>query len=340
VVGFLLDPARCSTFGAKMKRREFMALLGATAAWSFAARAQQPPVPVIGYLDYGSPGPNAALLAAFRKGLSETGYVEGRNLAIEYRWAEFQNDRLQEFAADLARRRVAVIVTGDGTGTALAAKAATTTIPIVFSTGADPVRSGLVAALNRPGGNATGITHMNAEIEPKRLALLHDLVPRAARIAALVPPAAEHIIVDLQAAASTIGRQIEILPANTSREIDAAFASLEQKPADALLVSAALPAPALRAQIRMLATRLALPTIYAWRDDAVAGGLMSYGIVITDQFRLLGIYAGRLLKGEKPTDLPVMRPTKFEFVINLQTARALGIEVPPGLLAIADEVIE
>jgi putative ABC transport system substrate-binding protein len=285
-------------------------------------------------------------LAAFRKGLSETGYVEGRNVAIEYRWAQGQNDRLPELAAELVRRRVSVIVTADGTGTALAAKAATATIPIVFITGIDPVASGLVAGLNRPGGNSTGITHLNAQLEPKRLALLHELVPRAVRFAALVPSASastpgpgDTLNADLQAAASAIGVQIELLPSSTSREIDAAFASLEQKRAEALMVG---PAALIdrRAQILTLATRHGLPTIYAWRADAVAGGLMSYGIVITDQFRQSGIYAGRLLRGEKPADLPVMRPTKFEFVLNLQTAKALGIEVPPSLLAIADEVIE
>jgi putative tryptophan/tyrosine transport system substrate-binding protein len=326
-----------------MRRREFIALLGSAAAtWPLAARAQQPAMPVIGYLDAGSPEPNAPLLAAFRKGLSETGYVEGRNVAIEYRWAQGQTDRLPELAADLVRGRVSVIVTGDGTGTALAAKAATATIPIVFMTGIDPVDSGLVAGLNRPGGNITGITHLNAQLEPKRLALLHELVPRAVRFAALVPSTPSPggtVVTDLQAAASAIGAQIEFLAASTSREIDAAFASLEQKRAEALLIS---PAALIdrRVQILTLATRHGLPTIYAWRADAVAGGLMSYGIVITDQFRQTGIYAGRLLKGEKPADLPVMRPTKFELVINLQTARALGIEVPPSLLSIADEVIE
>jgi putative ABC transport system substrate-binding protein len=326
-----------------IKRREFLRLAGGAAvAWPLGLHAQQAAVPVVGYLDAGSADPNAPLLAAFRKGLSETGYVEGRNVAIEYRWAEGQEDRLPQLAADLVRRRVAVIVTGDGTSTALAAKAATTTIPIVFMTGIDPVESGLVAALNRPGGNATGITHMNAQLEPKRLALLHELAPRATRFAALVrnsPLAGSTVVTDLQAAAVSIGGQIEFLPASSSREIDAAFASLKQKRAEALLIS---PATLIdrRVQILMLATRHALPTIYPWRADVVAGGLMSYGIVITDQFRQVGIYTGRLLKGEKPADLPVMRPTKFELVINLQTARALGIEVPPSLLSIADEVIE
>jgi putative ABC transport system substrate-binding protein len=325
-----------------MRRRDFISLIGSAAAWPLAARAQQPAMPVIGYLDAGSPEPNAPLLAAFRKGLSETGYVEGRNVAIEYRWAQSQTDRLPELAADLVRRRVSVIVTGDGTGTALAAKDATATIPIVFMTGIDPVDSGLVAALNRPGGNVTGITHMNAQLDSKRLALLHELVPRAVRFAALVPNTPSHgstTVTDLEAAASAIGGQIEILSASTSREIDAAFASLEQKRAEALLIS---PGALIdrRVQILMLATRHGLPTVYAWRADAVAGGLMSYGIVITDQFRQSGIYAGRLLKGEKPADLPVVQSTKLDLVINLKTAKALGLTVPPSLLAIADDVIE
>jgi putative tryptophan/tyrosine transport system substrate-binding protein len=326
-----------------MRRRDFLTLLGgAVAAWPFAVRAQQPAMPVIGYLDAGSAEPNAPLLSAFRKGLSETGYAEGRNVAIEFRWAEGRSERLPELAADLVRRRVALIVTGDGTQAALAAKAATATIPIIFMTGVDPVETGLVASLNRPGGNATGITHMNALLEPKRLALLHELVPRAVRFAALVPNTpltGSTIVTDLQAAASVIGGRIEVLAATTRGEIDAAFASLEQKRADALMVSAGTLIDR-RVQILTLATRYGLPTIYPWRADAVAGGLMSYGIVITDQFRQMGIYTGRLLKGEKPADLPVMRPTRFEFVINLQTARALGIEVPPSLLSIADEVIE
>jgi putative ABC transport system substrate-binding protein len=325
-----------------MRRRDFLTVLGGAPAWPLAARAQQPALPVIGYLDANSPEPNAPLLAAFRKGLSEIGYAEGRNVVIEFRWAEGRSDQLSELADDLVRRRVTVIVTGDGTQTALVAKAATTTIPIVFMTGVDPVATGLVAALNRPGGNATGVTHMNAQLEPKRLALLHELAPRAVRFAALVPSdplPGSTIIPDLQAAAATIGGQIEVLPATTSRQIDAAFAGLKEKRTQAVLVSAGMVIDR-RAQILTLATRYGLPTIYSWRADAVAGGLMSYGIVITDQFRQMGIYAGRLLKGEKPADLPIMRPTRFEFVINLQTARALGIEVPPSLLSLADEVIE
>jgi putative ABC transport system substrate-binding protein len=250
---------------------------GGAAAWPAVARAQQAAMPVIGYLDAGSPEPNAPLLAAFRKGLSETGYVEGHNVRVENRWAEGRNDRLPELAADLVRRRVAVIVTGDGTLTALAAKAATATIPIVFMTGVDPVGSGLVAGLDRPGRNVTGITHMNAQLETKRFGLLHEVAPRAVRFAALVPSGSapgSTIVADLQAAASAIGGQIEILAASTSREIDAAFASLEQKRIEALLIS---PAALIdrRAQIVTLATRHGFPTIYAWRADAVAGGLMS-----------------------------------------------------------------
>ena len=327
-----------------MKRRDFITLLGGAAAWPLTARAQQLSLPVIGYLDAGSPEPNAPLLATFRKGLSEIGYVEGRNVAIEFRWAEGRSDRLSELADDLVRRRVTVIVTGDGTSTALLAKAATTTIPIVFMTGVDPVATGLVAALNRPGGNVTGVTHMNALLEPKRLALLHELAPRAVRFAALVPSvpillSGSTLIPDLQAAAATIGGQIEFFRATASREIDAAFAGMKERRAEAVVVSAGIVIDR-RTQILTLAARHGLPTIYSWRADVVAGGLMSYGIVITDQFRQMGIYAGRLLKGEKPADLPVIRPTRFEFVINLQTARALGIEVPPSLLSIADDVIE
>jgi putative ABC transport system substrate-binding protein len=294
-----------------IRRREFVGLLGGAAAWPLAARAQQRAMPVIGYLDNGSPEPSAQLVAAFRKGLSEIGYVEGSNVRIEYRWSRGQSDGLPELAADLVRRQVAVIVTGDGTITALAAKAATTTIPIVFSSGVDPVQTGLVASLDRPGGNVTGITHMNAELGAKRLGLLHEMAPGAERIAVLVPGGTfgSHLVEDLQAAASGIGRQIDVFPANTSREVDTAFAGLQQNRDGALLVS---PGPSFerRVQILTLATRLALPAIYPWREDAVGGGLMSYGILIADQFRLLGIYAGRLLKGEKPANLPVMRPSE------------------------------
>jgi putative ABC transport system substrate-binding protein len=325
-----------------VRRRQFITLLGGAAvAWPLAAHAQQPVMPVIGYLDLGSPEPGAPLVAAFRKGLSETGYVEGRNLIIEYRSARNEIDRLPELAADLVRRRVAVIATGDGTPSALAAKAATATIPIVFTTGIDPVETGLVARLDRPGGNVTGITHMNAELGPKRLGLLHDLVPRATRVAVLLPsgPLTDRTVPGLRTAASVLGWQINFFPAGTGRETDAAFASLLQERCDALMVSPG-PSSERRVQILTLVTRHALPAIYPWRDDAVAGGLMSYGIILTDQLRQVGIYTGRILRGDKPADLPVMRPTKFELVINLQTARALGLQVAPDLLSIADEVIE
>jgi len=311
--------------------------------WPLAACAQQPAMPVVGYLYAGSPEPSAIQVAAFRKGLSETGYVEGRNVAIEFRWAHNEIDRLPELAADLVRRRVAVIVTPGSVTPALAAKAATTTIPIVFSSGADPVQSGLVASLNRPGGNVTGFSTMSNEIGAKRLGLLHELLPGAARFAVLVnpnSPTAELQIKDAQAAASTIGRQVEILYAGTNSEIDTAFASLVQKRADALLVSSEGFFTNRRVQLVTLAARHAVPAIYHVREFAEAGGLMSYGPSQTDQWRQVGIYVGRILKGEKPADLPVMRPTKFEFIINLQTARLLGITVPPTLLAIADEVIE
>jgi putative ABC transport system substrate-binding protein len=324
-----------------MKRREFITLLGgAAAAWPLAARAQQPAMPVIGYLDPGTPEASAALVAAFRKGLSETGYVEGRNVAVEYRWAHNEPDRRPELAADLVRRQVAVIAVSGG-GTARVVKAVTTTIPIVFRAGSDPVIDGLVASLNRPGGNATGVTNIGGELGAKRLGLLHELIPGAERFAVLVNPIttfAQSIIRDTQAAA--IGRQIEVLTATTSREIDTAFASLVQMRADALLVSPGVLFENRRVQLATLAAYNRVPAIYASRDVAEVGGLMSYGASFVDQFREVGVYAGRILKGEHPADLPVMQPTKFEFVINLQTARVLGIEVPPTLLARADEVIE
>jgi putative tryptophan/tyrosine transport system substrate-binding protein len=325
-----------------MKRREFIAGLGA-AAWPFAARAQQPAVSVIGLLYLGSPEGSANLLAAFRKGLNETGFVEGRNLTIEYRWGQNDVARLPDLVVDLVRRRVAVIATLGSLPGALAAKAATATIPIVFSTGADPVQAGLVASLNRPGGNVTGIVSMNVALGAKRLGLLHELLPGAVRFAVLVnsnSPNVEVVRRDAQAAATAIGRQIEVLTASSNREIDTAFASVAQMRADALVVA---PSPLFdnrRVQLITLAAHHRVPTIYSQRECPEAGGLMSYGSSITDEFRHVGVYTGRVLKGEKPADLPVMQPTTFEFVINLQTARTLGIEVPPAWLAIADEVIE
>jgi putative tryptophan/tyrosine transport system substrate-binding protein len=325
-----------------MRRREFVTLLGgAMAAWPVAARAQQAPVPMIGYLSHGSPEQAAALVAAFRRGLSETGFVEGRNVAIEYRWAHNDPDRLPELAADLVRRQVAVIAT-PGTSP-IAAKAATTTIPIVFSTGADPVQAGLVASLNRPGGNVTGISYMNVELTAKRLGLLHELLPGAARFGVLIDHAnssAQFILTDLQSAASAIGRHIEALTAGTSRDIDTAFASLAQIPLDGLLIS---PMPLFydrRVQILTLAARHGVPVVYPAREWADAGGLMSYGSSYADQHRQAGVYTGRILRGEKAADLPILRATRFQLVINLQTAKALGLEVSPTLLARADEVIE
>jgi ABC-type uncharacterized transport system substrate-binding protein len=324
-------------------RREFIALLGSgVTGWPIAARAQQAAMPVIGYLDGGSPETSAHIVAAFRKGLSESGYVEGRDVVIEYRWAEANYDRMPALAADLARRQVAVIV-AMGTPSAFAAKAATTAIPIVFGGGVDPVQAGLVSSLSQPGGNVTGVTSMNAEIEAKRLGLLYELLPRATRFAVLVNPnnpLAESDIKGAQASAVAIGRQIEILTATTNREIDAAFASLVQKRADALLIGPDVFFTNRRVQLATLAVRHAVPAIYAFREFAEAGGLMSYGTSGTDRDSQVGVYTGRILKGEKPENLPILRPTKFEFVINLQTARMLGLDVPPTLLARADEVIE
>jgi putative ABC transport system substrate-binding protein len=331
-----------------IRRREFITLLGGAAAVSAAslpsaARAQQRAVPVVGYLANGSPEATAHLVAAFRKGLSETGYVEGQNVAIEFRWTHNDDNRLPELAADLVRRQVAVIAAAGSIAAALAAKAATATIPIVFGAGADPVQTGLVASLNRPGGNVTGVSTMNNELVGKRLGLLHELVPGAARFGALVNPNnpnSESMIMDARAAAAAIGRQVEVLSVGTNREIDAAFASLIQKRIDALLVA---PDPLFvnrRVQLQSLATRHAVPAIFALRENVEAGGLMSYGSSLPDLFRQTGIYVGRVLKGEKPADLPVMRAVRFELVVNLQTAKLLGIEVPPTLLATADEVIE
>jgi putative ABC transport system substrate-binding protein len=326
------------------KRREFILALGGAAAWPLAARAQQAALPVIGFLHPGSPEGYANLVAVFRKGLSETGYVDGQNVTIEYRWAHNDNRQLPGLAADLVRRRVAVIVTPIGTASAVAAKAATTTIPIIFSSGTDPVQAGLVAALNRPGGNVTGIVSLSAELGAKRLGLLQELLPGAARFAVLVNPnnavATETLIKDAQAAAATIGRKIEVVSAGTNRDIDTAFASLVQKRVDALMVGADPMFLDRRVQLATLAARYMLPAIGAGREFADAGILMSYGASNTDRYRQVGIYTGRILKGEKPADLPVVQSTKFEFAINLQTARLLGLEVPPTLLARADEVIE
>jgi len=297
-----------------------------------------------GFLHTASAAAFAAPLAAFRKGLSEAGYVEGQNVAVAYRWAEGQNDRLPALAAELARQRVAVIATPGSTATTLAAKAATATIPIVFSIGTDPVKLGLVASLNRPGGNATGISDFGVEIAAKRLGLLHELLPTATRFGVLVNPdnpyLTESFVTELQTAASAIERQIEVVTASTNGDIDTAFATLIKKRADALLIS---PDPLFftrRVQLITLAVRHALPALYHRRELPEAGGLMSYGSDLSDQFRQTGVSVGRILKGEKPAEMPVQLPTRFEFVINLQTAKTIGIEIPATLLAAADEVIE
>ena len=326
-----------------MRRREFITLLGGAAVWPVAARAQQPAMPVIGYLYSGTPEASASWVAAFRKGLSESGFSEGHNVAIEYRWAYNDPARLPELAADLVRRRVAAIVTPGIAASVLAAKAATATIPIVFRTGGDPIELGFVASLNQPGGNVTGVDAMSLETVAKRVGLLHDLLPHAERFAVLLnpnDPNADHYTKDLQAAASTIGWQIEFLGASNIREIDIAFANLAQKRLDALLV---VPQGLLfnrRVQIVTQVTRYALPAVYPNREFAEIGGLMSYGPNSADEFRLTGVYTGRILKGEKPSNLPVLRASKFELVINLQTAKIFDIAIPPNLLAIADEVIE
>jgi putative ABC transport system substrate-binding protein len=321
-----------------IKRREFITGLGSAAAWPLAARAQQPAVPVIGFVNSGSADASADQARAFRKGLSETGHVEGQNVTIEYHYLEGQFDRLTALMADLVRRRVAVIATPGVTAAAIAAKAATSTIPIVFGGGGDPVKLGLVASLARPGGNATGLNSLQAEVVTKRLALLHEMVPKAVRVAVLYDPRSN--LREVQEAARVIGLQIHVLNASTSREIDAAFASLAHERADALFVAPNAFFLSRRVQIVTLAARERIAASYSLRDFVVAGGLMSYGTDIADRFRQTGVYAGKILNGAKPADLPVLQPTKFEFVINLQTARLLGVEVPPTLLAIADEVIE
>jgi putative ABC transport system substrate-binding protein len=327
-----------------MRRRDFIVFLaGVMAAWPLAARAQQKAMPVIGVLNSGSPGPSSALfMAAFRQGLSEAGYVEGQNLAIEYRWAEGHYDRLPALAADLVDRKVDLIIATSPPG-AFAAKSATSTIPIVFRGGADPVGDGLVASLARPGGNLTGVSVLATEVTAKRLELLSELVPGAGVIALLVnpnSPSAERVIQEVQQAARAKGVQLSILKAGTESEIDAAFASLNQLTAGALLVGADPFLSGRREQLVALASRHAIPSIYAWREFAASGGLISYGASLTSAFRLLGTDAGKVLKGAKPADLPVQQPTTFELVINLRTAKALGLTVPQSMLTRADEVIE
>jgi putative ABC transport system substrate-binding protein len=326
-----------------VRRREFMVALGGAAAWPLAAHAQQQAMPVIGFLHAASPHTAERSVAGFRQGLKETGYAEGQNIAIEYRWAEGQSDRLPELAADLVRRGVAVIVAIGGDATALAARAATATTPIVFVNGSDPIRSGLVASLNRPGGNITGVSLFAGTVDSKRLELLHELVPTVTVVAAFGNPLVAETEVrsaNLEEAARTIGLQLLLLNVSGERDLRNAFSTVAERKAGAVFVGGSPLFSQLRDQIIVFAARHALPAIYAWREFPLAGGLMSYGTSLTDSDRQAGIYAGRILKGAKPADLPVMQPTKFDLVINLKTAKALGLTVPPQLLARAEEVIE
>ena len=328
-----------------MKRREFITLLGGTAAiWPPVARAQQPAMPVIGYLDWFAPRPNAGPAAAFRQGLADAGYVDGKNVTIEYRWAEGRYDQLPELAAELVHRQVAVIAAGGGTPAALAAKAATATIPIVFAVSVDPIKIGLVASLNRPGGNLTGITNLNVEVGPKRLELLRELIPTATIIALLVNPTspsiAEGFLRALQPAARALGLQLHVLNASTDRDFDPVFATMDQLRADALVISPDVFFNTRIERLAMLSLHHAVPAIYQYRPFVAAGGVIGYGSDETEYYRLVGTYTGKILKGEKPADLPVVQSTKVELIINLKTAKALGLTVPLSLLGRADEVIE
>jgi putative tryptophan/tyrosine transport system substrate-binding protein len=326
-----------------MRRRDFITLFGGAAACPFAARAQQPTTPVIGFLSSASAEAYKPFVAAYRNGLSEAGFIEGRNLGLEFRWAEGQYDRLPLLARELVSLPVALIAASGGLPSVAAAKAATTTVPIVFTLGSDPVKFGIVASLNRPGGNVTGVSLLAYLLDAKRAELLHELLPSAAAFAILVNPKnaqAETQLADFRGAARALGQEHVVLNASTEAEIDAAFATLAQQRANALVVSADPVFLSRRDQIIALAARHSVPAIYEWREFPDAGGLMSYGVSLTDAYRQAAHYAARILKGEKPSDLPVMQPTKFELVINLKVAKALGLEVSPTLLARADEVIE
>ena len=326
-----------------MRRREFIVALGSAAAWPLAARAQPSRVPVIGFLHTGSLELNAKLLAGFRQGLAQAGFIEGHNVTIEFRWAAGHDERLPELAADLVHRRVSVIASPASTPAALAAKAATTTIPIVFATGGDPVALGLVASLNRPGGNVTGIAFQTVELAGKDLGLLRELLPEARQFVALVNPnlaLTDTLIQRLQTAAVALGLQLEIVRATTDREIETAFARLSRSAGIALLIGPDPSFTSRRVQLVALAARYALPTMYVAREFAEVGGLISYGPDLTNAYRETGLYSGRILKGENPAELPVAQPTKFELVINRQTAGSLGLSIPEKLLALADEVIE
>ncbi len=323
-----------------MRRREFIALVGATVTWPLSARAQQPRMPVIGFLHLGSPQSYAPMVAAFHRGLSEGGFVEGRNVAIEYRWAENVSDRLSALAAELVRRGVDVLAPAGGPASVRAAKTATTKIPIVFSLGSDPVKMGFVASLNRPGGNVTGVSFLANELEAKQLELLRELVPKADAIAYLVNPGNPNTPAAVRAAGQALGRRIQVLNASNERDLDIAFTVLGQQRAGALLISPDPLFTSRREQIITLAQRHAVPTMHQFRESVTAGGLVSYGVDLNDTYRQHGIYVGRVLKGAKPADLPVVQPTKFLLVINLKTAKTLGITVPQSILLRADEVIE
>jgi len=324
-----------------IERRKFLATLGGAAAWPLVARAQQSAMPVIGYLHSASPEPYSSMMAAFRHGLAEAGYVDGQNVTIDYRWAEGQFDHLPALAAELVAHRPAVLVAAGGDVSAVAAKAATTTVPIVFTIGADPVKSGLVASLNRPSGNLTGVTFFTITLGPKRLEMLRELQPKAGKIAMLVnPKSLNPDAKEVQEAARALGQSVHVLDAASEGELDTAFRSLAQERDDALIVVSNPLFTSRREQIVTLANYQRIPAIYPLREYVASGGLVSYGASIKDAYRQSGVYAGRLLKGATPADLPVMQPTKFELVINLKTAKALGIAVPPTLLARADEVIE